>query len=424
MAREMKDSGIAWIGKIPKEWNTSQLKHVIKWKSVKNHGDAQVLSLYRDYGIVPKDSRDDNHNVTSLDTSGYKYVESGDLVVNKMKAWQGSIAVSNYDGIVSPAYHVCEIISPQINKMYLHYLLRNLAYLPEYMRLSTGMRVGQWDLGYDDFINIPIIIPDIHEQERIVRYINIACTRIDSVIEQTRASIEEYKKLKQSVITQAVTKGIRTGQMMKDSGVPWIGNIPLNWSRDKVFRIFQTIGSGTTPKSDNSDYYDGNIHWIQSGDINGGFLTNTKISITDEAINTFSALKIYEAPFIIMAMYGGSIGNLSISRIDGCVNQACCVMQNGKQDIRYSFYALKVAKDYLVWKAVGGGQPNISQDTIKQLWLPMPPNEEQAEIADYLDEKITEMEYLIVKKEQLLSYVENYKNSLIFEYITGKKEVV
>ena len=116
MAREMKDSGIAWIGSIPTEWNVCPLKTSIKWKSEKNRADAIVLSLYRDYGIVPKDSRDDNYNVTSLDTSGYKYVEVGDLVVNKMKAWQGSIAVSDYEGIVSPAYHVCQITNRNVYK--------------------------------------------------------------------------------------------------------------------------------------------------------------------------------------------------------------------------------------------------------------------------------------------------------------------
>ena len=116
MTRAMKDSGIEWIGEIPSNWKVCPIKTSIKWKSEKKHADAQVLSLYRDYGIVPKDSRDDNHNVTSLDTSEYKFVEIGDLVINKMKAWQGSIAVSDYEGIISPAYHVCQITNEKIHK--------------------------------------------------------------------------------------------------------------------------------------------------------------------------------------------------------------------------------------------------------------------------------------------------------------------
>lgn len=186
MAREMKDSGIEWIGEIPANWKVSLLKFSIRWKSEKGQPDAEVLSLYRDLGVVPKNSRDDNHNVTSLDTSGYKVVDIGDFVINKMKAWQGSMAVSKYAGIVSPAYHVCEITNPDIYKEYFHHLLRNPAYIPEYLRLSTGMRTGQWDLGFDDFKNIPFIIPPYDEQIQIVKKIDRKCAEIDSVIADTQ----------------------------------------------------------------------------------------------------------------------------------------------------------------------------------------------------------------------------------------------
>ena len=267
--REMKDSGVEWIGVIPSHWKVSKIKQVIRWKSVKGQPDLPVLSLYRDYGIIPKDSRDDNHNVTSLDTSSYKVVECGDLVINKMKAWQGSLAVSEYNGIVSPAYHICQITSKNICKKYLHYLLRDASYLPEYMRLSTGLRVGQWALSFDDFKNIPFLLPPLAEQERIAAFLDAECAEIDTVLEKTRASIEEYKKLKQAVITQAVTKGIRGDRPMKDSGIEWIGEIPAEWDKDKVIRVFSVIGSGTTPKSSDENLFGGSIHWIQSGDING-----------------------------------------------------------------------------------------------------------------------------------------------------------
>ena len=234
MARKMKDSGIEWIGEIPEGWEVSQLKYATRWKSEKGCPDEPVLSLYRDFGVVPKDSRDDNHNVTSLDTSNYKVVDIGDLVINKMKAWQGSMAVSDYRGIVSPAYHVCSITSNKVNKRYLHHLLRNPAYLPEYVRLSTGMRIGQWDLGFDDFKNIPFLIPPLDEQAKIADYLDNGCTYLDSILDKTHSSIEEYKKLKQAVITQAVTKGVRGKREMKDSGVEWIGAYPSNWKIIKI----------------------------------------------------------------------------------------------------------------------------------------------------------------------------------------------
>ena len=122
--REMKNSGIEWIGDIPSDWQVAKLKHSIKWKSEKGNPEGTVLSLYRDYGVIPKDSRDDNHNVTSLDTSTYKVVDVGDFVINKMKAWQGSMAVSEYCGIISPAYHVSEIINPNIYKKYFRLIVK------------------------------------------------------------------------------------------------------------------------------------------------------------------------------------------------------------------------------------------------------------------------------------------------------------
>ena len=203
--REMKDSGIEWIGDIPKEWEISLLKYSIRWKSEKGQPNATVLSLYRDYGVIPKDSRDDNHNVTSLDTSSYKVVAVGDFVINKMKAWQGSMAVSEYEGIVSPAYHVCEITNKNISKKYFHHLLRNHLYLPEYARLSTGMRIGQWDLGFDDFKNIPFIIPLLEEQEEIVEYIENGLSQYDTLIAKKEQIVSELESYKKSLIYEYVT---------------------------------------------------------------------------------------------------------------------------------------------------------------------------------------------------------------------------
>ena len=205
---------------------------------------------------------------------------------------------------------------------------------------------------------------------------------------------------------------------MKDSGIEWIGEIPAEWICDKVCRQFALIGSGTTPKSDNDSNYIGNIHWIQSGDINGGILHNTKNKVSNEVIEKYSALKVYKAPFIVIAMYGASIGNISSSIIDGCVNQACCVLSEGHMNIKYAFYTLKSAKDYLIYNGVGGGQPNISQDIVKQLRLPVPSIREQEMIADYLDKKCAEIDAVIEKTKATIEEYKKLKQSIITEAVT------
>lgn len=202
---EMKNSGIPWIGEVPKSWEVMKIKHIMFNKSIKNHPNEEVLSLYRDFGIIPKNSRNDNHNVTSENTETYKLVDVNDFVVNKMKAWQGSMAVSSYRGIVSPAYHVCEIYNKKIYNKYLHYLLRNQLYIPEFRRLSTGMRVGQWDLSIDDFMNIKVVVPELKEQINIVNYLDKKCEDINNIIEKKYKLIEELNRYKKSLIYECVT---------------------------------------------------------------------------------------------------------------------------------------------------------------------------------------------------------------------------
>ena len=202
---EMKDSGIAWIGEIPVHWSTTRMKSILENITVKNHPDAEVLSLYREYGVLPKNSRDDNHNVTSQDTTQYKYVEVGDLVINKMKAWQGSVAVSQYEGIVSPAYYVYEFTDNLFNKRYFHYLLRNKTYTTEFMRLSGGIRVGQWDLPAEAFENTVVLIPPADEQKEIADYLDNKCAQIDELISAKQSQIETLESYKKSLIYEYVT---------------------------------------------------------------------------------------------------------------------------------------------------------------------------------------------------------------------------
>ena len=189
----MKDSGAGWMPTVPAHWLVEKIKYHLHLKTQKNMSDRQVLSLYRDYGIVPKDSGDDNHNVTSEDTSSYRFVRVGDFVVNKMKAWQGSVAVSQYEGIVSPAYFVYEFIDESFDKKYFHYLLRNKSYTIEFMRLSGGIRVGQWDLPAAAFENTLVLIPPPLKNSNKLQII-----LIKSVKKSKELLLKNNRKLKRS----------------------------------------------------------------------------------------------------------------------------------------------------------------------------------------------------------------------------------
>ena len=229
-----KNSGVEWLGEIPEHWEAVSLGSILELKSDKNHPDYEVLSVYREYGVIKKDSREDNHNATSLDTSNYKAVEPGDLVVNKMKAWQGSMGVSPHKGIVSPAYITCRVNSERIHPDYLHRLLRCDLYIGEYNRLSYGVRVGQWDMHYEDFKHITTAIPPIAEQTAIANFLDTKTALIDKAIALKQKQIELLKERRQILIHHAVTRGLNPDVKLKVSGVEWVGEIPEHWEVKKI----------------------------------------------------------------------------------------------------------------------------------------------------------------------------------------------
>ena len=408
---EMKDSGIAWIGEIPVHWSTTRMKSILENITVKNHPDAEVLSLYREYGVLPKNSRDDNHNVTSQDTTQYKYVEVGDLVINKMKAWQGSLAVSGYEGIVSPAYYVCKFRSEKVNKDYIHFLLRCSAYAQEFERLSTGMRIGQWDLGISDFMRVPALLPPLSEQFAIAYYLDTQCAKIDEIVTQAKASIEEYKQWKASIIYEAVTKGLDPSVEMKDSGVKWIGEVPSGWKISRVKNVATNLDYLREPISAENrenklelyDYYGASGVIDKIDDYN---VDDTVLLIGEDGAN----LRMRNLPLVYRA--SGKFW----------VNNHAHILKV-KPGYSYGFIAyLLEAGDYNVY-ITGSAQPKLSQFNLMRFPIVVPDFEEQVQIEKYLDKWCMQIDALVEEKEAFLEELESYKKSIIYETVTGKRHV-
>lgn len=413
-----KDSGIAWIGNIPGEWKIKKLGNFYTQRNEKvSDKDFSPLSVTMQ-GILPQLETAAKTN----DGDNRKLVRVGDFAINSRSDRRGSCGISPYDGSVSL---INTVLCPKgkMNANFYNWLFHTTMFADEYYKWGHGIVDDLWTTRWSEMKNISVVEPPLSEQQAIDLYLDEKCGEIDSLISLQEEMISELQAYKQSVITEAVTKGLDPNVPMKDSSVEWIGQIPSNWGKDKIFRIFFIIGSGTTPKATDERIFDGNINWIQSGDINGGIMIECKNKISEIVLSQYSTLKIYKAPFIIVAMYGASVGNISISNIDGCVNQACCVMSDSRQCFSYLFYAIKAAKDYLIYRAEGGGQPNISQDKIKNLWLPLPPLSEQQAIASYLDEKTSQIDSLIALKQEKITELKDYKKSIIYEYVTGKKKV-
>ena len=426
-----KDSGIAWIGEIPGEWEVCRLK--------------DTSSLYTGNSI--KDEKKDYYEDKN---DARPYIATKDIDATYMTAnYENGLYIKHADNNfrIAPPFSSLMCIEGGsagrkktfidrevsfVNKLccfaplkgvlgkYIYYFLCSPNFEDIFNSKITGLIGG---VNIPTLKNIECLLPPLSVQQSISFFLDTKCGEIDSLISIQEEMISELLAYKQSVITEAVTKGLDKKAKMKNSGVEWIGDIPEEWVKDKIFRVFSVIGSGTTPKATDDRNFEGDINWIQSGDINGGKMFECKNKISENVLNQYSTLKIYKAPFIIVAMYGASVGNISISNIDGCVNQACCVMSNSNQCFNYLFYAIKAAKDYLIYRAEGGGQPNISQDKLKNLWLPLPPLSVQQAIATYLDEKTSQIDSLIALKQSKIESLKEYKKSIIYEYVTGKKRV-
>lgn len=418
--REMKDSGIEWIGEIPKEWKIDKIKYHLKRNEPKNHGNAIVLSVYRDYGVIPKDSRDDNHNVTSEDTSKYKYVKKGQLVINKMKAWQGSLAVSDYNGIVSPAYFIYDFTDEEYNHKYFHYLVRS-CYKEEFKRISGGIREGQWDLSPEAFANTLALLPPLVEQKYIANYLDIQCSEIDAIAEDIQKEISLLEEYKKSVITEAVTKGLNPDAEMKDSGIKWIGKIPINWQAVNPRWLFAQRKDRA--KKGMEQYTASQKYGVISqkdymNRIGGSIVTVQK---------DFDILKmVCEGDFVIhMRSFQGG---LEYSKHTGSISSAYVMLipQKNTGECRYFKWLFKSASYINALQSTSNlirdGQAMRYSNFI-QIIIPYPPLDEQQQIADFLDTKCSEIDAIIADKKRQLDILAEYKKSLIYEYVTGKKEV-
>jgi type I restriction enzyme S subunit len=247
---------------------------------------------------------------------------------------------------------------------------------------------------------------------------------IDKLVSVKQRKIELLKEKRTALINHVVTKGLDPNVIMKDSGVEWIGEIPEHWGYKKITHFFSLIGSGTTPTSTSSEYYEaGEISWLQTGDLTDSIVMETSKLITQKAKEDFK-LKKYPSNSLIIAMYGATIGKVGLLKIETTTNQACCVLAEPKSVyINYVFFWFIANKERVVSLAYGGGQPNISQETIKSLRIHCPPINEQQQIVSYLDEKTKEIDDLLTLEQKKIDLLKEYRQSLISEVVTGKIKV-
>lgn len=416
-----KNSDTDWLGDIPSDWLLGTIRAVTQLKSEKNQPELQVLSVYREYGVIPKNSRDDNHNATSLDTSGYKVVNKGDLVVNKMKAWQGSMGISEHDGIVSPAYITCRVDAERVYPKFLHYLLRSQPYIGVYNDLSYGVRVGQWDMHYEDFKRIPLPLPDRTCQERIANFLDQKTAEIDEAIAKKQRLIDLLKEQKAILINQAVTKGLNPDVPLRDSGVEWIGEVPANWNikvNRELFVERKDSGSESLPILSVS------LHTGVS-DSEQDETENIRSKVRIEDKTAYRRVYPGDIAFNMMRAWQGAIG---VVKTNGQVSPAyviatpCCLIDGEYFEYQYRTSSFIGQMDRFS-KGITDFRKRLYWDEFKRLFTIVPPIDEQKKIIMKIREIAISTDQVVEKIDREIEHIREFRSILISTAVTGKIKI-
>ena len=421
---EMKDSGIQWLGNIPKEWSIIKGKYILKQLSRSVLESDNVVTCFRDGEVTLRSNRRELGFTNSLKEIGYQGVEPGDLVVHGMDGFAGAIGISDSRGKMSPIINVLE--SGECKK-YLMYYLRGLAFVNVFLGLSTGIRERSCDLRWNKLANLEYTIPPLSEQQAIADYLDETCSKIDEIIAEAKASIDEYKELKQSVIFEAVTKGLDKNVNVYKTGNSWIPSLPVGIKLSR-FGLHHDIilGKMLCPNPRNEEdtlepyYCAANVHF---DGVTGGLKTMWFNSKEKETY------VVHKNDMLIVEGGAGAGGAAIMNEeppVSTFVQNSIMIVRSHMKDNRYSCYLVQalVKNKYVDVVCNKATIPHFTKEKVSYMPYPVFNRNERNEIANYLDERCKQIDSLIAEKESLINDLEAYKKSLIYEVVTGKRRVV
>jgi type I restriction enzyme S subunit len=422
---EYKDSVVAWLGPVPLHWDLIRTRWLCQiQKRIVGELGYDVLSITQQ-GIKVKDI-DSNDGQLSMDYSKYQLVEVGDFAMNHMDLLTGYVDIATSRGVTSPDYRVFTVRDrSRVLDKYLLYLFQSCYHNKVFFAFGQGSsQLGRWRLPTENFNDFVVPLPPRDEQIAVITLLDGELAKIDALIAEQEKLIALLKEKRQAVISHAVTKGLDSSVLMKDSGIEWLGEVPAHWQIKRVSWLFSIISSGTTPSSDTEKYYGGEISWVTTGELRESIILETERTVTDQAVAELSALRIYPVGTLLIALYGATIGRLAFLGVEAATNQACCAMAGPIGVLpRFVFYALMAAKEHLLLIASGGGQPNINQEKVRSLRVPVPDLAEQEKIVSELDDAVSRIYLLINQAEHGVRLLRERRSALISAAVTGKIDV-
>ena len=424
--REMKDSGIEWIGEIPADWTLQRGKTIFAQRLTKGNQSEILLAATQKYGMLPQSEVEGVVQVKEdADLQQFRTVHKKDFVIS-LRSFQGGFEYSQYEGVCSPAYQVFYNTNPICHNYY-RLLFKSDGFIQKMNSMTVGIREGK-NIQYSDFADSLIPVPPIDQQQRIADYLDRKCSQIDTIIARQQEVIEKLKAYKLSVITEAVTKGLNPDVPMKNSGVEWIGKIPEHWAIHKFCWDYSAmLGKMLDAKRITGEH----LHpYIKNADVQWdsiNFEDLDEMDFSDEEKERYTI-----SPGDLMVCEGGEIGKCAI------------VPDDIPEDIYYQKALHRVRKRHpdsgnihflckVIYCMAKNNCLNTSPekatiahlpgDALSQLRIPTPPISEQGQIAEYLNDKCMEIDRFSARKHETIDKLIEYKKSLIYEVVTGKKEV-
>lgn len=402
--RQMKDSGISWIGQMPSSWDCERGKFIFRYVQKPIRDDDGVVTCFRDGEVTLRSNRREEGFTMADKEIGYQGIDVGDLVVHGMDGFAGAIGISDSRGKASP---VLNVLDTNQCKRYFMYYLRSMAYSNVFVATATGIRVRSCDLRWNKLAEFRYPLPTVDEQQRIADFLDDKCAEIDALTADIQKQIETMQEYRRSLITETVTKGLDPDAEMKDSGIEWIGQIPTRWRVCRL-KYFGRMESGTNLTATDIDPFIGEYPVYGGNGLRGYYrqFTNT-------------------GRHVLIGRQGALAGNVHL--VDGpfwATDHAVVFYGNGMVNDVYLYYML-TAMNLNQYAFDTAAQPGLAVSKICNLSMCVPPTlNEQHHIAAFLDHRCAEINSIIETKQQQIDTLSEYKKSLIYEYVTGKKEVV
>lgn len=412
-----KDSGVKWLGEIPSHWEMRKAKFL--WKesfAVSETGKEELLSVSQYDGVLPAKA-----DTRSESLKGYKKVSENDLVINIMLAWLGGLGVSKFEGLVSPAYCTYKQIHDS-NPRFLHYLYKTPLYLAEFARHSTGVVPSRWRMYTDDFGQVLTLLPPIKEQKAISNYLDATTSKIDAAIAQQQKMIDLLNERKQIIINNAVTKGLDPNVKMKPSGIDWIGDIPEHWKMIALKHLGTTNKTLVNAQNHPQAYwYEYSMPAYDEGkcpkSVLGSDIDSTKISLTQPTL-LINKLNVHKRRiWFVDRPMEKSVASTEFVPI--------VVTQANPYFIELILKSDKITT-YLINNSNGAtnSQKRVTPDVIMGIKIPIPSDDEQNEIIDYANSIITPLNMAIDNCINKITYLQERKQIIINDVVTGKVKVV